>query len=66
MSYDSVTGILVQLEWVEINFMKIISLEEMTFSAPRKPIKNEGVLLTGIFIELAVTVWLLANRFKKA
>ncbi len=64
VSYDSVSGVLVRLAWVEIDYVRIVELEQMAFTEPIQPIKREGVLLTAIFIELAVIVWLLADRRK--
>lgn len=66
VSYDKQFGVLVTGNWTETNLQRIISLQEMTFSPPLVPyIKTEGVLLAGIFVELAVIIGLLADRLDK-
>ncbi|NHI89358.1 MAG: hypothetical protein EAX87_07540 [Candidatus Thorarchaeota archaeon] len=66
-SYDRQFGVLVTGNWTETNFQRIINLQVMTFSPPLVPfVRNEGVLLAGIFVELAVIIGLLADRLKKS
>jgi hypothetical protein len=66
VSYDKQFGVLVTGDWIETNFQRTIDLQEMTFSPPLVPyIKNEGVLLAGIFVELAVIIGLLTDRLEK-
>ena len=64
VSYDSVTGVLVMLEWIDNNTLMMIELEEMIFDTPQQAVRDEGVYLTAIFIEVAVIMWLLTNRRK--
>lgn len=67
VSYDRQVGVLVGGDWTETNLQRAISLDKMTFSPPLVPyVRNEGVLLAGIFVELAVIVWLLPDRLKKS
>jgi hypothetical protein len=67
ISYDKVTGILVSSEWIETDFQRLVNLEEMTFEPPLiSYIKQEGVLLAGIYAELAVIIWLIAGRLERA
>jgi hypothetical protein len=63
--YDMLSGIFVHQEWASEEADRIITLEEVIFEEPDARIRTEGVLLSGIFVELAVIVWLLADRKKR-
>ena len=66
IGYDKETGILVSSEWIEVNFQRLVNLEEMTFEPPLVSyIRQEGVLLAAIYVELAVIIWLIAGRLEK-
>jgi hypothetical protein len=63
--FDKVSGIFVHLEWISEEVNRIITLEEINLEEPATHIRTEGVLLSGILVELAAIVWLLADRQKK-
>lgn len=65
VSYDRNSGILIYNNWIEADLERSIILQEMTFRQPSlPPVKMEGILLAGIFAEVAVVVWLIAIRHK--
>lgn len=66
-SYANVTGILIHSDWYELNFHRMILLESMGLgSLPQPYIREEGFILTGIFVELAVITGLIAIKLKKS
>jgi hypothetical protein len=66
LSYEKDSGILVHGEWSSNDYVRRIGLHDQYFIAPDQPIfMQEGVLLMGIFIELAIIIWLLSERMKK-
>ncbi len=67
LSYDNATGILVQSALLELDYERAIILEEITFEPPdHLYVKEEGVFLAGIFLELAVIIWQISDRLKKS
>lgn len=66
LHYDMDSGILVNYEWITSDAEGEITLMEISFEQLDLRIKDAGVLLTGIFVELAVIVWLFADRLKKS
>jgi len=67
VSYDRDSGILVEIAWTEVGLQRFADLQEMVFRQPTlPPIKVEGILLAGIFAELAVIVWQISDRQKKS
>lgn len=63
--FDMISGIFVYQEWTSEEVDRIITLEEVTLEVPGARVQTEGVLLSGIFAELAVIVWLLPYRVKR-
>lgn len=67
IGFDVDSGILVFVDWFEMDRIKWIELLDMTFDPEPIPyIREEGVLLTAIFIELAVIIWQVADRRKRS
>jgi hypothetical protein len=67
VSYDQVSGVLVDIDLIDTEYRLEVQLQEMSFGPRVQPyVKDEGVLLTAIFIELAVIVFLLSDRRKKS
>ncbi len=67
VSYDKASGVLVVIFLIDTEYQLFILLQEMNFGPTPQPyVKDEGVLLTAIFIELAVIVFLLGDRRKKS
>ncbi len=67
VSYDKDSGVLVEIGWTETGLERSVDLQEMIFKQPTlPPVKLEGVLLAGIFAEIAVIVWLHDNRSKRS
>jgi hypothetical protein len=64
--FDIESDILVQQYWTSEKVERIIRLEEIILEEPASYVREEGVLLSGILIELAVIIWLLADRLKKS
>ena len=74
--YDKEEGLFVHSYWSDIapeDFQDFwMSTEEITLAQldlsglNAIEIKQEGVFLSGIFVELAVIVWLIADRLKKS
>ncbi len=64
--YDKVTGIYVQSYFIGNDGTdRTVILEEIIFEEPPSYLRRTGVLVSGIFVELAVIIWLLADRLKK-
>ena len=65
LEYDMDSGILVKYYWVSPEEERMAALMDMEFELPDPYVKDEGVLLAGIFVELAVIIWLLGERLMK-
>lgn len=63
--YDVESGIFVHSYWADESTQRIISLTEMTLVQFAPHPKTEGVLVSGILIELAVIIWLFADRLRR-
>ena len=64
--YDMYSGILVGYEWISQEEVKVVTLMEMNLELPDPYVKDTGVLLAGIFAELAVIIWLFSQRLEKS
>lgn len=65
LEYDMDSGILVNYYWSSPVAERVTTLMEMNFEQLDPYIKDAGVLLAGIFVELAVIIWLLGERLIK-
>jgi hypothetical protein len=64
--YDMDSGFLVHYNWSSQEDRKISTLMEMNLELPDPYVKDAGVLLAGIFVELAVIIWLFGQRLEKS
>ncbi|MFW9788309.1 MAG: hypothetical protein ACFFE2_10665 [Candidatus Thorarchaeota archaeon] len=63
--YESDTGLFVLYELFNENFSRTFMIQDMEFQRVDPSFTSEGILLAGIFAELAVIIWLFAYRLKK-
>ena len=64
--YDMDSGFLIYYNWSSQEDWRISTLVEMNIELPGPYVKDAGVLLTGIFVELAVIVWLFGQQLEKS
>ncbi len=64
--YDMHSGFLVHYNWSSQEAWKMSTLMEMNLDLPDPYVKDAGVLLAGIFVELAVIIWLFGQRLEKS
>lgn len=63
--YDMDSGILVNFHWNASEREIETSLSEMDLVQPGPYVKLSGILLAGIFVELALIVWLLGQKLER-
>ena len=64
--YGMDSGILLQYEWFSLEESKVVTLMDMNLELPAPYVKDAGVLLAGIFVELAVIIWQFCLRLEKS
>ncbi|MFX1559952.1 MAG: hypothetical protein ACFFBL_05155 [Promethearchaeota archaeon] len=65
LRYDMDSGILVQYERYLLEELKVVTLMDVDLELPAPYVKDAGVLLAGIFVELAVIIWQFGQRLEK-
>ncbi|MHA2351655.1 MAG: hypothetical protein ACXABX_00875 [Candidatus Thorarchaeota archaeon] len=66
LHYDMDSGILVNYYWKTSEAERETTLMDMNFEQLDLRVNDAGVLLAGIFVELAVIIWLLSQRLGKS
>ena len=66
VEYDMDVGLLIRYHWVTLEEERLAVLVDMNLELPDPYVNDAGVLLAGIFVELAVIIWLFSQRLEKS